>query len=90
MPDAKEFKVSITHNRQRDTSYSYMPKSILAKLGNPEGLLFVIRDGKISQTSRLVSKCHDVHKIRIEHVWDKNPTDNCFVRNADLFEDVLF
>ena len=27
--DAKEFTVSITHNRQRGTSYSYIPKPIL-------------------------------------------------------------
>ena len=29
--------------RQRDTSYSYIPKPILAKLGNPSGLKFIIR-----------------------------------------------
>ena len=45
--DAKEFTVSITHNRQRDTSYSYIPKPILARLGNPAGLKFVIRGGDI-------------------------------------------
>ena len=48
--DAKEFKVSITHNRQRGTSYSYIPKPILAKLGNPEGLRFVIKGDKILVT----------------------------------------
>ena len=42
-----EFAVSITHNRQRDTSYSYIPKLILAKLGNPPGLKFVIRGDEI-------------------------------------------
>ena len=41
--DAKEFTVSITRNRQRDTSYSYIPKPILAKLGNPSGLRFITR-----------------------------------------------
>ena len=45
--DAKEFTVSITRNRQRDTSYSYIPKPILAKLGNPSGLKFIIRGGDI-------------------------------------------
>ena len=48
--DAKEFQVSITHNRQRGTSYSYIPKPILAKLGNPEGLRFVIKGDKILVT----------------------------------------
>ena len=48
--DAKEFQVSITHNRQRGTSYSYIPKPILAKLGNPEGLRFVIQGDKILVT----------------------------------------
>ena len=41
--DAKEFTVSITHNRQRGTSYIYISKPILAKLGNPSGLKFIIR-----------------------------------------------
>ena len=35
--------MSITRNRQRGTSYSYIPKPILAKLGNPSGLKFIIR-----------------------------------------------
>ena len=48
--DATEFKVSITHNVRRGTSYSYIPKPILAKLGNPEGLLFVIRGNEILVT----------------------------------------
>ena len=38
---ATEFVVSITRNRQRGTSYSYIPKPVLAKLGNPSGLKFV-------------------------------------------------
>ena len=41
--DAKEFTVSITHNRQRSTSYSYIPKPILTRLGNPSDLKFIIR-----------------------------------------------
>ena len=41
--DAKEFTVSITRNRQRDTSYSYIPKPILVRLNNPAGLKFIIR-----------------------------------------------
>ena len=45
--DAKEFTVSITHNRQRGTSYSYIPKPILRMLGNPDGLKFTVRDGYI-------------------------------------------
>ena len=45
--DAKEFTVSITHNGQRDTSYSYMPKPILARLGNPAGLKSIIRSEDI-------------------------------------------
>ena len=48
--DAREFRVSITHNVQRGTSYSYIPKPILAKLGNPEGLRFVIQGDKILVT----------------------------------------
>ena len=48
--DATEFRVSIIHNVRRGTSYSYIPKPILAKLGNPEGLLFVIRGNEILVT----------------------------------------
>lgn len=51
--DAKEFNVSIIRNVKRDTSYSYIPKPILAKLGNPKGLTFVIEDDKILVTRRL-------------------------------------
>ena len=43
--DATEFVVSVIRNRQRDTSYSYIPKPVLAKLGNPEALMFVFRGG---------------------------------------------
>ena len=45
--DAKEFTVSIAHNRQRRTSYSYIPKPILVMRGNPDGLKFIVRDGYI-------------------------------------------
>ncbi len=48
--NAKEFRVSITHNVKRCTSYNYIPKPILAKLGNPKGLKFVIQDDKILVT----------------------------------------
>ena len=48
--DATEFRVSITHNVRRGTSYSYIPKPVLAKLGNPEGLRFVIRGNEILVT----------------------------------------
>ena len=50
--DAKEFEVSVMRNVQRDTSYSYIPKPILAKLGDPKRLLFVIRGDKIIVTRR--------------------------------------
>ena len=49
--DAKEFRVSITHNVQRCTSYSYIPKPILAKLGNPKRLKFIIQGDDILATS---------------------------------------
>ena len=48
--DAKEFRVSITHNVKRLTSYIYVPKPILTKLGNPKRLKFVIEGGKILVT----------------------------------------
>ena len=42
-----KFKVSIIHNIKRSTIYAYIPKPILAEIGNPEGLQFVIQDDKI-------------------------------------------
>ena len=48
--DAKEFDVSVTRNVKCDTSYSYIPKPILAKLGNPKRLRFVIQGDKIFVT----------------------------------------
>ena len=41
--DATEFAVSIIRNPQRRTSYSYIPKPVLERLGNPDGLKFVFR-----------------------------------------------
>ncbi len=48
--DATEFRVSIIHNVRRGTSYSYIPKHVLATLGNPDGLRFVIRGNEILVT----------------------------------------
>ncbi len=45
--DATEFTVSVIRNRQRQTSYSYIPKPVLNKLGNPDGLKFVFRGDDI-------------------------------------------
>ena len=45
--DATEFTVSVIRNRQRQTSYSYIPKPVLDKLGNPDGLKFVFRGDDI-------------------------------------------
>lgn len=48
--DETEFPVSITHNTKRHTSYCYIPKPVLAFLGNPNGLKFIIRDGQVVVT----------------------------------------
>ena len=45
--DAKEFAVSVIRNKDRRTSYSYIPKPILKVLGNPAHLKFIIRDGYV-------------------------------------------
>lgn len=45
--DATEFVVSISHNTQRGTSFSYIPKPLLERLGNPAALKFSIQNGKI-------------------------------------------
>ena len=45
--DAKEFAVSVIRNKDRMTSYSYIPKPILQILGNPDRLKFIIQDGYI-------------------------------------------
>ncbi len=44
---ATEFTVSVIRNRQRQTSYRYIPKPVLNKLGNPDGLKFVFRGDDI-------------------------------------------
>lgn len=41
--NATEFTVSIVRNPQRHTNYSYIPKPVLERLGNPDGLKFVFR-----------------------------------------------
>ena len=40
---ATEFNVSVIPNIRCNTSYSYIPKPILSRLGNPSGLKFIIR-----------------------------------------------
>ena len=45
--DAKEFAVSVIRNKDRRTSYSYIPKPILKVLGNPAHLKFIIRGGYV-------------------------------------------
>ena len=40
--DTKEFTVSVIKNEKRLTNYSYIPKPILERLGNPAKLKFVI------------------------------------------------
>ena len=44
---AKEFAVSVIPNKDRRTSYSYIPKPILQALGNPDRLKFIIQDGYV-------------------------------------------
>lgn len=48
--DATEFDVSVTRNVKCDTSYSYVPKPILVKLGGPKRIRFVIRGDEILVT----------------------------------------
>ena len=45
--DAKEFAASAVPNKDRRTSYSYMPKPTLQALGNPDRLKFIIQDGYV-------------------------------------------
>ncbi len=45
--DETEFKVAITENKHRNTSFSYIPKPILEQLGDPTSLKFLITKGKI-------------------------------------------
>ncbi|MCE2508488.1 MAG: hypothetical protein J4G04_04195 [Nitrosopumilaceae archaeon] len=44
---ATEFTVSIIRNPQRHTNYSYIPKPVLERLGNPDVLKFVFRGDDI-------------------------------------------
>ncbi len=44
-PGATEFNVSVIPNVRCNTSYSYIPKPVLSRLGNPSRLKFVF-DGK--------------------------------------------
>ena len=41
--DVRDFTVSVIPNVKCDTSYSYIPKPILNKLGNPRKIRFSIR-----------------------------------------------
>lgn len=43
-----DFAVSVVANVQADTSYSYIPKPILNKLGNPKRLVFSIRGDTVT------------------------------------------
>ena len=45
--DATEFVVSVCHNAQHGSSATYVPKPIIARLGTPDRLKFVIQDDKI-------------------------------------------
>ena len=45
--DATEFVVSVNHNAQNGSSVSRIPKPLLARLGNPDKLKFVIQGDKI-------------------------------------------
>ena len=46
--DAREFTVSVTHNVQNTSSFSYIPKPVLKRLGNPKRITFVIHDDYIT------------------------------------------
>ena len=45
--DATEFVVSVNHGARHGSSSSYIPKPLLARLGNPNKLKFVIQGDKI-------------------------------------------
>ena len=45
--DARDFTVSVIPNVKCDTSYSYIPKPILNKLGNPRKIRFSIRGDSV-------------------------------------------
>ena len=42
-----DFTVGVTHNRQNNTRYSYIPKPVMELLGYPPRLTFLIRDGRV-------------------------------------------
>ena len=46
--DATEFTVSVTKNVTCGTSYSYVPKPVLKKLGEPRYLTFKFKDGAVT------------------------------------------
>ena len=46
--DATKFTVSVTHNVQSTSSYSYIPKSVLRRLGNPKRITFTMHDDYIA------------------------------------------
>ena len=81
--DAKEFAVSVIRNKDRRTSYSYIPKPILKVLGNPAHLKFIIRDGyvEVSLTSnvagariwRRTHRSKDYYNLHLDlHTWQQN------------------
>ena len=45
--DARDFTVSVIPNVKCDTSYSYIPKPILNKLGNPRKIRSSIRGDSV-------------------------------------------
>ena len=45
--DATEFTVSVTHNVQNTSSFSYIPKPVLKRLGNPKRIKFTMLDDYI-------------------------------------------
>ena len=48
--DATEFTVSVTHNVQNTSSFSYIPKPVLKRLGNPKRIKFTMHDDCITVT----------------------------------------
>ena len=46
--DAKSFTVSVTHNVQNTSSFSYIPKPVLRRLGNPKRITFTMHDDCIT------------------------------------------
>ncbi len=48
--DATKFTASVTHNVQNTSSFSYIPKPVLRRLGNPRRITFTIHDNHITVT----------------------------------------